>query len=632
MKLGVNLAGADFGGGHLPGTLGTDYTYPTSLEIDYYAGKGMSIVRLPFLWERVQLTANGPLSTSELAQMDGVVAYAASRGLQVILEPHNFGSGYGHPVGSAETPDSAFADLWSRLAGHFAGSSNVIFGLMNEPHQQTAQQWLGSANAAIAAIRAGGAGQQILVPGSYWTGAHSWVSTDNDTVIGPGIRDPLGNFAFEVHQYLDSDSSGTHANVVSANIGVERLTAVTQWAEATGSRLFLGEFGVAQDPVSLAALANMVAYMKAHPVWEGATYWAAGPWWGDYMFSIEPTGLGTGSVVDRPQMDVLEAFLGAVFGEIRTGGTGGDLLYGGAGNDSLKGGDGTDILYGEAGDDLVEGGAGDDTQYGGDGNDILGGQGGNDLLQGGAGNDRLYGDEGDDVLGGQSGDDYLDGQTGNDRLWGDEGDDTLLGGDGDDVLEGGLDNDLLRGEAGADTLLGDAGNDVLEGGLGNDLLYGGAGNDSLKGGDGTDILYGEAGDDLVEGGAGDDTQYGGDGNDILGGQGGNDLLQGGAGNDRLWGDEGDDIVFGGDGNDALEGGTGNDLLRGEAGADTFVFGLGQGQDTVSDFSFASGDRLWLQGQGYTVSQVAGGTLVTLSDGSVLLQGISASSFQASWVV
>ncbi|MFC6046225.1 calcium-binding protein, partial [Methylobacterium hispanicum] len=131
---------------------------------------------------------------------------------------------------------------------------------------------------------------------------------------------------------------------------------------------------------------------------------------------------------------------------------------------------------------------------------------------------------------------------------------------------------------------------------------------------------------------GDDTQYGGDGNDILGGQGGNDLLQGGAGNDRLWGDEGDDIVFGGDGNDALEGGTGNDLLRGEAGADTFVFGRGQGQDTVSDFSFASGDRLWLQGQGYTVSQVAGGTLVTLSDGSVLLQGISASSFQASWVV
>ena len=337
MKLGVNLAGADFGSGKLPGTLGTDYTYPTSLEIDYYAGKGISVVRLPFLWERVQPTENDPLSTNELAQMDSVVGYAASRGLQVILEPHNFGSGYGHPVGSAETPDSAFADLWSRLAGHFAGSSNVIFGLMNEPHQQTAQQWLGSANAAIAAIRAGGAGQQILVPGSYWTGAHSWVSTDNDTVIGPGIRDPLGNFAFEVHQYLDSDSSGTHANVVSANIGVERLTAVTQWAEATGSRLFLGEFGVAQDPVSLAALANMVAYMKAHPVWEGATYWAAGPWWGDYMFSIEPTGLGTGSVVDRPQMDVLEAFLGAVTGQTGTGSRGNDLLNSGTGNAAVFG-------------------------------------------------------------------------------------------------------------------------------------------------------------------------------------------------------------------------------------------------------------------------------------------------------
>src|SRR5690348_14096177 len=105
MRLGVNLAGADFGGGRLPGRLGTDYTYPTPQEIDYYAGKGMSVIRLPFLWERVQPGANGPLSESELAQMDGVVNYAASRGMQVILDPHNFGSGFGHVVGSAETPD-----------------------------------------------------------------------------------------------------------------------------------------------------------------------------------------------------------------------------------------------------------------------------------------------------------------------------------------------------------------------------------------------------------------------------------------------------------------------------------------------------------------------------------------------
>ena len=58
--LGVNLAGAEFGS-NVPGTFGTDYTYPTHAEIDYYASKGMSVIRLPFLWERVQHTKNGAL-------------------------------------------------------------------------------------------------------------------------------------------------------------------------------------------------------------------------------------------------------------------------------------------------------------------------------------------------------------------------------------------------------------------------------------------------------------------------------------------------------------------------------------------------------------------------------------------
>ena len=138
-----------------------------------------------------------------------------------------------------------------QLAAHFVDDSNVIFGLMNEPNQQSATQWLGSANAAIAAIRDAHATQEILVPGSYWDGAWTWVSSDNDSVIGTGVKDPLHNFAFEVHQYLDSDGSGTHSNVVSATVGAERLQAVTQWAEDTGNRLFLGEFGVANDQTSV---------------------------------------------------------------------------------------------------------------------------------------------------------------------------------------------------------------------------------------------------------------------------------------------------------------------------------------------------------------------------------------------
>ena len=57
------------------------------------------------------------------------------------------------------------------------------------------------------------------------------------------------------------------------------------------------------------ALENLVSYMEGHSdVWKGATYWAGGPWWGEYMHTIEPIGLGTSQVIDRPQMQVMDRY------------------------------------------------------------------------------------------------------------------------------------------------------------------------------------------------------------------------------------------------------------------------------------------------------------------------------------
>ena len=304
--LGVNLAGAEFASQKNPGTYGVDYIYPSHSEIDYYANAGMSFIRLPFLWERLQTTAYGPLDASQLAHIDDVVNYATAKGLKVILDAHDYGSYQGSLIGSDAVPNAAFADLWGKVGGHFASNANVMFDLMNEPHAQTAAQWLDSTNAAIAEIReAGATSQEILVSGTYSDGAWRWVKTDNAAVIGTGVQDPSHNFAFDVHQYLDSNGSGTHASVVSTSVGAERLAAITDWAESTGNHLFLGEFGVATDQTSIAALDNMLSYMQSHgDAWQGATYWAGGPWWGNYMYSIEPV-----SGADKPQMDVLQNHL-----------------------------------------------------------------------------------------------------------------------------------------------------------------------------------------------------------------------------------------------------------------------------------------------------------------------------------
>jgi Ca2+-binding RTX toxin-like protein len=72
-------------------------------------------------------------------------------------------------------------------------------------------------------------------------------------------------------------------------------------------------------------------------------------------------------------------------------------------------------------------------------------------------------------------------------------------------------------------------------------------------------------------------------NDIVGAT-GRDLLRGLSGDDSLLGLEGNDKLFGDAGNDILNGGVGTDLLTGGRGNDTFVFAVGDGADTIMDFS------------------------------------------------
>ncbi len=202
--LGVNLSGAEYGP-VINARYGYDYIYPSNQEIDYYAFKQMKIIRVPFQWERMQPTLNGPLDSAELGRLKALVAYANSKGLMVVIDPHDYGfrsiGSTAYEVGVApEVPASALADFWGRTAAEFKGKG-VLYGLMNEPHSQSATEWLPVVNASIAAIRNAGATEKILVPGTYWDGAHSWVSSDNDTVIGAKSADPLNNYAFEVHQY-----------------------------------------------------------------------------------------------------------------------------------------------------------------------------------------------------------------------------------------------------------------------------------------------------------------------------------------------------------------------------------------------------------------------------------------------
>jgi endoglucanase len=307
---GVNLAGGEFG--KLPGTYGTDYTYPAPADIDYYAQLGFNLIRVPFRWERLQPTLGAPFVAADQALLTAVVDYAAGKGVHVVLDTHNYarrrladdGWVADHIIGSRLVPIAAFADFCARLAGAFKGNQSVIFGLMNEPWGIEPEDWLLIANEAIGALRREGASQLVLVPGAAYTGAHSWMSVRN--IVMGNLVDPANRFAFEVHQYFDPDSSGTSPTAVGASVGSERIEAFQRWCRQNGFNAFLGEFAAGADATSLAALNDICRTLEVNSdVWLGWAAWAGGSWWpDDYIFTLEPSKGGE----MRPQTRVLAGY------------------------------------------------------------------------------------------------------------------------------------------------------------------------------------------------------------------------------------------------------------------------------------------------------------------------------------
>jgi endoglucanase len=302
--VGVNIAGAEFNGSKLPGRHTFDYIWPSAKDIERFANAGFTVIRVPFLWPRLQPELNGPFDTNEAKFLDIAVEAAKKNSIKIVIDPHNYGSYRGNLIGSEAVPVASFGDFWKRLAGRYKDSPNVIFNLMNEPNKQKALDWASQSQTAIDAIRSTGANQLILIPGTQWTGAHSWISSGNAEAM-KSIQDPNNNYAFDMHQYFDSDSSGTHSTCVSGDVGVIRLEKATKWLNDNGQRAFLGEFGASDDPVCLKALDNTLKYLKQnHNVWIGWAYWAAGAWWGNYMFNIHSL-----DAMKAPQFGIIQNYL-----------------------------------------------------------------------------------------------------------------------------------------------------------------------------------------------------------------------------------------------------------------------------------------------------------------------------------
>lgn len=248
-----------------------------------------------------------------------------------------------------------------------------------------------------------------------------------------------------------------------------------------------------------------------------------------------------------------------------------NVTFGTSQNESLYADQDGQTIYADAGDDTITGSAVGDTLYGETGNDTISAGLGNDTLVGGAGNDSLDGGEGNDTYVFESG----------------FGHDTIVD---YDTTQGNTDTITF----GADINPGD----VTISRVGNNLILTLATGDSITVqsyfasavsghhkieqvvfADSTvwDTSYLETA--VPPTSAYDNTIAGTESDDYLYGTSTNDAITGGAGNDTVYSDG---SMYDGIGNDLLDGGTGNDTLYGAGGDDTYVFGLGYGQEYVSD--------------------------------------------------
>jgi Ca2+-binding RTX toxin-like protein len=407
-------------------------------------------------------------------------------------------------------------------------------------------------------------------------------------------------------------------------------------------------------------------------------------WEADIVVRMLSPGTNKGNATGDTLVSI-ENLSGSQFGDVLGGDNNANTLWGKEGSDLLQGEGGDDILVGGDGVDTLAGGAGTDTaDYSasaiavivqlalglGAGGDAEGDSYGSiEAVIGSAFNDSLSGrDYVTDTLNGGDGDDLLTGRYGADVLNGGDGRDTLSYVNSLTGVEVRLFNGVAAGgEANGDTfssienIVGSSRTDTLAGDAIANQIWAGDGNDGVSGREGNDALRGELGNDVLQGGAGEDYLIGGAGADSLGGGADDDLvdysasdagvtinLATGAGTgghaqddylasiEDVIGSAFNDIIIGKANawDNVFDGGGGNDTITGGLGNDRFVFRMGDGSDTVTDFTAGgSADHVRLAGWGASfdtfaeviaaADQVGADTVIDFGNGQTLtLQNVT----------
>ncbi|KAM0354874.1 hypothetical protein ACHAPU_000710 [Fusarium lateritium] len=262
-------------------------SYPYIDTIENYEAwheKGFNLFRIAMAWQHVQTSLGGGLNETNMETVDRIVKRVTDDGGQAILDIHNYARWYCAVIDQPElsflnpsitVTNDHFANLWTRLAERYKNNSNVIFQLMNEPHDLDITKWAATNQAAILAIRNITTEQKILVSGTQFARLVDWEAFSAPG-IGPGfIQDPANNTLYDFHQYFD-DIAGAYGFCEPWGGFVKRFVAVTEILQSNKLQGMITEFGGGPFPQCADTIRSMLAFLERNSdVWYGWTAWGS---------------------------------------------------------------------------------------------------------------------------------------------------------------------------------------------------------------------------------------------------------------------------------------------------------------------------------------------------------------------
>ncbi|MCJ1283475.1 hypothetical protein MMC26_002804 [Xylographa opegraphella] len=293
---GVNIAGCDFGcdtSGDCTGTTSCPPSGGVAQMQHFVTDDKLTCFRLPVGWQYlVANTLGGTLDPTFFASYNQLVQGCLATGAHCIVDLHNYARWNGGIVGQGGPTNAQLNSVWSQLAAKYANQPNIIFGTMNEPHDLTMSTWAVTLQGVVSAIRAAGATSQlILLPGTNYAAAGGFVA--NSAPALSTIKDADGTTSkliYDIHQYLDSDGSGTHADCVTDHVS-DNLTPLASYLRSNGRKAFLTETGGGNVADCVQYVCSELSYLNSNAdVYLGWQGWAAGGFATSYVLSETPTG------------------------------------------------------------------------------------------------------------------------------------------------------------------------------------------------------------------------------------------------------------------------------------------------------------------------------------------------------